>query len=307
MFRGYLALLCFIMLHMPNTLYAQQVPDDAMPGMLVHSGVRHHHIHCSGPTNVSTPTVVLEAGLGSTMLDWQSVQADLSSSFRVCSYDRGGYGWSARARTVRLVHVIADELHQLLLMAGEKPPYLIVGHSFGGLLAMNFAHRYPQKTAGLVLVDSTHPLQFQTFDQAGIPTPQAPSGGTFFIRNFANVPAALPQAIKPLAQRLAAQRKSVEVLYGELRHLRRNADLVANAFPVTNQLPVAVLSRSGDVAADAPAPRQLREKVWRDLQNDLAARFETPLLTANTTDHYIHLSDPTLTNQAIRNLIAQMP
>lgn len=303
MFQKLLCLACLIVLQPSAVSLAQQAPDDAMPGMLVHSGIRHQHIYCTGTSSGSTPTVVLEAGLGSTMLDWHGVQNELSDSLRVCSYDRGGYGWSARAETVRLIHILAGELDALLLMAGEKPPYLIAGHSFGGLVAMYYAHRYPEKTAGLALVDSTHPEQFRVFDRAGIPTPQAPSGGTFFIRNFDNVPDALPVSIRPLARQLAAQRKTVEVLYSELRHLRRNADSVAKLFPSANQVPATVLSRSGATAANAKPARKLREQVWQDLQRDLAARLNTELQIAETPNHYVHLAEPALIGMAIKNLV----
>lgn len=296
-------MLCWLSLQTTGVAMAQQTAVDSPPGMLVYSGSRHMHIHCTGAASAAqTPTVVLEAGLGSTLLDWRSVQQQLSTRGRVCAYDRGGYGWSERAAGPRVVPILARELDQLLLMAGEKPPFVITGHSFGGLVALYYAYRYPNKTAGLALIDSTHPQQFAVFDQAGIPTPQAPSGGTFFIRNFANVPDALPAPLKPLAQRLASQRKTVEVLYSELRSLRRNADLVSDIMPELPDVPVAVLSRSGQPDASATAAQRLRETVWLELQQSLADKFNTRLQVSAGNNHYLHLLEPTFVANAVADL-----
>jgi len=275
-----------------KSVYSQdkmQISIDSPPGQYVHTGARQMHINCSGHGKT---TVVLESGLGSTSLDWLLVQEKIAAHTRVCSYDRSGYGWSDRSSSVRVVSTMAKDLDRLLLMAGEKPPFMIVGHSFGGLIAQYFADEFAQKTAAVVLVDSTHPEQFRVFDNAGIPTPQAPNGGMFFVRNFASVPDALPEQLKPLATQLAAQRKSVEALYNELRTLRRNAELVQRK--VSSPLPVKsyVISRASRVKPGSEDKKKLRETVWRDLQQDLALRNETALSVANTSDHFVHLAEP---------------
>ena len=99
------------------------------------------------------PTVLFEAGIAATNLNWFHIQEPVSRFASTVSYDRGGLGWSSPARTARTPASIAAELHQLLEGAAVKPPYILVGHSFGGLVMRRFALNYPQEVAGIVLVD----------------------------------------------------------------------------------------------------------------------------------------------------------
>jgi pimeloyl-ACP methyl ester carboxylesterase len=84
---------------------------------------------------------------------------------RACAYDRAGFGWSDAGPLPRTAGVIADELHTLLLRAAVRPPYVLVGHSFGGLVVRIFAARHPEQTAGLVLVDPAHPEEWLDPDE----------------------------------------------------------------------------------------------------------------------------------------------
>lgn len=104
----------------------------------------------------SSQTVVLEAGAGDFSFDWGLVQPDVARFARVCTYDRAGYAWSEAGPTPRTMQQIAYELHTSLTKAGIKPPYVLVGHSLGGLMVRQYASQYPNKTAGMVLVDSSH-------------------------------------------------------------------------------------------------------------------------------------------------------
>lgn len=133
------------------------------------AGSRHdRRIHTAGGRSVSIgnhsslylfemgagePTVLFEAGIGATHLNWRSVQEATAQFTGTVSYDRGGLGWSSRCRTPRTPGNIAVELHQMLDRAGLKPPYILVGHSFGGLVMRRFALLYPREVAGIVLVD----------------------------------------------------------------------------------------------------------------------------------------------------------
>lgn len=129
----------------------------APPGRLIDvgHGVRLH-LNCTGQ---GSPTVVLESGWGMPGVSWALVQAELAKGRRVCSYDRVGRGYSdsdpALESRPRTQGEIAEQLHALLTVAGERGPFVLVGHSHGGLMARCYYNRYPQEVAGIVLVDSS--------------------------------------------------------------------------------------------------------------------------------------------------------
>ncbi len=143
------------------------------PGKLVNVGGHRLHIQCAGE---GRPTVVLETGALAMSSLWGWVPAQVAVHTRVCSYDRAGLGWSEPGPEPRDAVRIASELRTLLRNAGETPPYVFVGHSFGGLLVRVYADRYREDLAGLVLVDSSHPDQVARFEKVlGKRKPSFPS------------------------------------------------------------------------------------------------------------------------------------
>lgn len=130
------------------------------PGKMVDVGGYQLHIHCTG---AGGPIVVLEAGIASSSLDWSLVQPEISKFTRVCSYDRAGMGWSQESPNPRTSTHIVEELHTLLKNANLPGPYILVGHSFGGINVRLYASQYPDEVFGLVLVDSSHELQNKKF------------------------------------------------------------------------------------------------------------------------------------------------
>jgi pimeloyl-ACP methyl ester carboxylesterase len=125
-----------------------------MPGQLIDVGGHSLHLSCTGS---GSPTVVLEAGGGemSSNLGW--ITPAVARDTRVCVYDRAGRGWSEPADTAQDGVQIAADLHTLLQRGHVPGPYVLAGHSFGGLYVLTFAARYPGEVAGMVLVDSTAP------------------------------------------------------------------------------------------------------------------------------------------------------
>ena len=121
------------------------------PGETLQVNGHAMHLHCIG---TGSPTVVIDAGSGSFSVEWLASQENLAATTRVCVYDRAGYGWSDPGPAPRDGVRVANELHTLLQAAGDPGPYVLVGHSLGGVHAQVFAGRYPDQTAGLVLVDA---------------------------------------------------------------------------------------------------------------------------------------------------------
>jgi len=128
-------------------------------------GGRKLHIDCRGR---GAPTVVLQAGLDTTgSLGWRRVQDQIASVTRTCAYDRAGVMWSDPAAHAPDDASINGDLHVLLHNAGEAPPYVLVGHSLGGPLILDYTRRYGGEVAGLVFVDPSHPDQAARFKAAG--------------------------------------------------------------------------------------------------------------------------------------------
>ncbi|WP_433300988.1 alpha/beta hydrolase [Actinoplanes sp. CA-030573] len=125
-----------------------------MPGQLVDVGGHRLHLNCTGS---GSPTVVLEPGAGAMAANLGWITPAVARSTRVCTYDRAGRGWSEPADGPQDGVQIAADLHTLLRSAGVPGPYVLAGHSFGGLYVLAFADRYPDEVAGMVLIDSTAP------------------------------------------------------------------------------------------------------------------------------------------------------
>lgn len=162
-----------------------------MPGELVDVGGHRLHLSCTG---AGSPTVVLEPGAGemSSSLAW--IAPAVAQETRVCVYDRAGRGWSEPADGRQDGARVATDLHTLLQRAGVPGPYVLAGHSFGGLYALTFAARYPDEVAGMILVDSTAPA-----DHA------SPTSGTGSYDLLGRVSAAMSAAARLGLARLVAQ------------------------------------------------------------------------------------------------------
>jgi pimeloyl-ACP methyl ester carboxylesterase len=126
-------------------------------GQLVDVGGYKLHIQCVG---AGSPTVILEAGQGGLSSDWIWIQPEIAKTTRVCAYDRAGVGWSEPGPAPRDAQQIVRELHTLLENAQVPGPYLLAGHSYGGLYVRVYAATYPETVKGMVLIDAAHPDQW---------------------------------------------------------------------------------------------------------------------------------------------------
>src|SRR5436190_247465 len=140
-------------LQLPGLATAQQGSTPVAPGKSINLDGFHVHVFCVGHAH---PPVVFLHGLGDYSLDWALVQPAVAEQTEACAYDRPGQAWSEPGSPPRGISTSAHELHLLLQRSNIEGPYILVGHSWGGLIARMYAHEYPKEVAGMVLVDSTH-------------------------------------------------------------------------------------------------------------------------------------------------------
>lgn len=175
------------------------------------------NLNCSGPgTDGSAPTVILDSGLGVPGIGWKLVQTEVAKFARVCSYDRAGYAWSDESRQPRTSLQIATELHALLRAAGEKGPFVLVGHSFGGYNVRVYTGQYPQEVVGMVLVDASHEDQLSRMPPAMKALMQPPTEGQLrvagVLRTLGILRALTPADSDGLPKELAKQLAYLQLL-----------------------------------------------------------------------------------------------
>jgi len=139
----------------------EATPSDQPVDGMFEVGDRQLHMTCDGS---GSPTVILEAGLTGDHRTWDPVLSEIASTTRVCAYDRANIGSSEAAPTPRTVSDMVKDLHALVGSGELKPPYVLVGFSFGGLVSQLYASTYPDDVAGLVLVESNHPDENDEFE-----------------------------------------------------------------------------------------------------------------------------------------------
>lgn len=248
-------------------------------------GTHRMYFHCIGE---GTPTVVIEPGIGDTLANWLPVQEKLAPHTRTCVYDRAGNGLSDPGAGPRTVALISLELYVMLKQARIEGPYIIVGHSFGGYVAQYFASRFPDDTAGVVLVDSSHPEQVERLAELDHleDAPKVTVGGYKFEDESLLTPA------QKLWKHLNAQRKSVWTQMDELGSFADSAsevDGINNLFP---SIPLAVISRGKSQLPVIPGGRSL-EVEWQDMQKDLTTLSDQSWqVIVAKSGHSIHQEAP---------------
>jgi pimeloyl-ACP methyl ester carboxylesterase len=136
----------------PATAEDQRILPFVKPDHLVDIGGRHINLNCIG---AGRPTVILMAGLFSWSVVWYKVQPAIAQKARVCAFDRAGYGFSDAAPRPQIVFQVVEDLHKALVAGSIPGPYVLVGHSLGGVEARVYAQRWPAQVAGMVLVDTS--------------------------------------------------------------------------------------------------------------------------------------------------------
>ena len=216
-----------------------------------------------------TPVIVLVSGMGVAMSAWAPVYMSLSEVSTVFAYDRPRYGKSSQKQLPATAGVLAEQLHQNLISTGHAPPYLLAGHSAGGLYANIFARMYPNEVAGVVLIDSTHPSQFEYFRD------HEPELYSTFVSSNAN-------------GKLAYEASILMNINNEFESL--------GPFP---NVPVAVLTAGNSSKHETSEFR----KKWLEYQQDLANMSTGGINKVIAgSGHFIHVDKP----QAVINEIVRL-
>ncbi len=276
------------------------------PGQMVDVGGYRLHIHCVG---TGSPTVVLDAGLSRTSLDWTLVQPVIGQTTRVCAYDRAGMGWSDPGPAPSTPAQIAGELHTLLGNAGLAGPYVLVGHSLAGKNVRLFALAHPAEVAGLVLVDArseyvdahTSPAEAAAFQQA-----LAQQGTIYGLARAVGLVRLVGASQEGAPELPVATRQAMALFSTGQRGLATTAaegqqraadDGQLQAAPGLGALPLIVLA-SGQNMAQLP--------YWADAQRQQAALSTNGrLIVAEGSGHGINLERPALVIDALRQVVAQ--
>jgi pimeloyl-ACP methyl ester carboxylesterase len=283
------------------------------PGQMVDIGSRRLHLKCVGS---GSPTVVMESGLGETSLDWDLVQPQVAEFTRACAYDRAGYGWSDPGQEPRDGTEITTELDKLLTDAELTGPYVLVGHSLGGLYARVFTSRYPAKVVGMVLIDAT-PEDLWSKPEFPRPTPsrislylskafsylgllrllRQPIGDLYLSQKFS-------LSTRTMAEAMGYRSQSVNTVFAEAQSLESSMSQ-SRSFKTFNNKPLIVLVHG--IADESAAGREKdsrKEQIWKELQTELASRStNSKLIIAEKSRHFILFDQPDVVIDAIRQVV----
>lgn len=307
----------------PNDISAAEA--SAYPGELMKiGGGRRINLRCSGQ---GAPTILLEGGYAATSLAWWKIQPELSRRYRVCAYDRAGYGFSDPGPEPRDGAAVARDFDRALRAARIQGPFIVVGHSAGGLYARLFYNRRPRDVVGMVLVETSVEQQDDRFAgqfgpraaslegmrnqavacEAAASRRQLPSEKAELVSCVAKPRADQPATVNAARQAEGMRASMWKTQISELDSLwGRTSDQVSLGRASYGDLPLIVLT-AGDAFAEVPEPaRSAVRALWSDLHAEVAARStrgEVRLIPGAT--HMMIIDKPEAVIAAVDDVVAQ--
>jgi pimeloyl-ACP methyl ester carboxylesterase len=294
-------------------------------GQMVDIGGRKLHIHCTG---TGAPTVIVENGGAAFSFDWELVQPEVEKFTRVCTYDRAGYAWSDVGPEFDTFDQSVHDLHTLLTKAGIAGPYVMVGHSFGGLLVRFYKATYPRDVVAMVLVDSSHEESLQQVGPKVVRIPEVTADQFKALIDEGNAnrprnpePDLVPETIFSPYDKLPEQFQTLHLwalrrvlplvktwglnLQYDLSRLHQLG--VGNPHPLGN-MPLVVLTASDSNLPQVPGMTadQVRQDHLR-LQDDLATLSTNArhVMVAGS-GHEIYLYKPAVVVQSISDVVTSV-
>lgn len=290
---------------------------------------RRLNIYCTG---MGSPTVVFDAGLGDGIRVWGLIQPAVAKHSRVCSYDRAGLGFSDPPTRPSTSANMVDDLHRLLHAAKVKPPYVLVGHSLGGMNVKLYAETYLSDVAGLVFVDPSHedlgkgawaidPESRKTYApymEALQRCLDAKSedfvAGSELVQNCGPFPTPrFSAAINAVESERGKQHARLQARISEQENVWfASADQVRAAYRPLDAIPIIVLTHEAFPRgpAETQEQRDAKNKLWIDLHDRIAAMSTRgKRLTVDNAGHYIQMEQPQAVIDSILEVVqtAQIP
>ena len=252
-------------------------------------------------------TVILDAGLSCCSIDWYYIQPQVSEFSKVISFDRAGYGWSSSIKGKYTSDNVVEDLIKVLEKLNAKPPYVLVGHSFGGLNMRLFASKYPEKVAALILIDSVHEKRYLSSEwdeeRKNIHKKNLRLFRLGYITSSLGIPRLLkqpvgrkrlPEPYQKYINYIGYNPKAFEAVYKELFYSEESASQLKDSKPLNKELPITVLSSNNNDAS------------WIEHQNILSNLTNNTIQIRTDDGHSIHLENPEIVIDTIKDVINEL-
>lgn len=257
------------------------------------------HVVCEGEGDT---TVLFEAGLGGSSMEWIPVLKLINSDVRGCIYDRAGYAWSDPSPHPSHAAELSREADILLDKIGADGPLILVGHSFGGFIIRELALRRAKHMIGMVLVDASHEDQLARLEGIAGKTMMPRGNSNSFVVSAVQIPESLPKELQRKIEAFSRMRKTYAALHSEMQYFRQSAQQVGRDRTVV-AYPVTVISRGLNLYPDDDLGRK-KTAIWDELQADLTQlSTQSTLVVATDNGHHVHTENPALIAKAIDDIL----